>query len=141
VRVRWVVAQLCAEAEKRRTGAGADVRGENDNRPAKIYRAAAPVSQPSSVENLQAQIEDIYVRFFDLVEQDDGKRVLPDGIREQPIFVAAANQPSKSVRAGEFAHIKTLQSARVAEADFCQGAGQFRLAHARMPTQHTDAKG
>src|SRR5262245_15323101 len=57
---------------------GAEIRRHDQNGVGEIDRAALPVCQAAVIENLQKNIEDIRVRLFDFIEEDDLIRAAAD---------------------------------------------------------------
>jgi hypothetical protein len=68
-----------SEADLRAAMAGcAEIGGQDDEAMPEIRDPAARVRQPAIIENLQEQIPDIGVRFFELVEEDDREGLFSD---------------------------------------------------------------
>src|SRR5437660_7911022 len=79
-----------------------EIRGENDDAVAEVHRPSLPVSQPAVIEHLEQDVEDVRMRLFDLVEENNlvgspadcfGQRaafLIPDVARGAPISRATA---------------------------------------------------
>src|SRR3989338_10463073 len=67
----------------------ADVGGQDDHAVLEIHGAPLRVGQAAVVEHLQEDVEDLRVRFFYLVEEDDGVGAVPHELREAAAFVVA----------------------------------------------------
>ena len=68
---------------------GANVAGEDDDEVAAVDFAAVAVGDLAVVHDLQQQVHDVRVRFFDFVQQQHGVRVFLDLFGEQSaLFVA-----------------------------------------------------
>ena len=59
----------------------------DENDVPEIRLASIVVSQGPVIHNLQKQVEDVRMRFFDLVQQHDRMWILDSGIREQSTLV------------------------------------------------------
>ena len=61
-----------------------EVRGEDDKGFREIDPIAAAGGEDTIVQDLQKLVEDARMGLFDLVEEDDAERLLPDGIGQSP---------------------------------------------------------
>src|SRR6185312_7717063 len=59
-----------------------NVGGHDHNSIAEVYRAALGVGQLAIFQNLEQHVENVGVRFLDLVKQDDAVRLASYGLRE-----------------------------------------------------------
>src|SRR5690554_5820720 len=68
----------------------AQVGGHDNHRTGHRHRLAERIGDAPFAHDLQQQIEDAGVRFFDLVEQDDLKRLLPNLPHQRPLLALIA---------------------------------------------------
>ncbi len=114
----------------------ADIGGHDHDGIFEIYRSAVTVGQPAIVKNLQEDIEDVRMGFFDLVEQEDRIGPPPDGLGQVSALVVShisgrsADQSGDGVFFHEFGHVDPDHGLFVVEHEFGQGPGEFRLADA-----------
>ncbi|GBC78646.1 hypothetical protein HRbin08_02142 [bacterium HR08] len=114
-----------------------DVRRHDDDRVLEVHRPAMTVGQPPVVEDLQEDIEDIPMRFLQLVEEDDRIGATTHGFGELPPLLVAdvsgrrTDQASHRVLLHVLGHINPDQRALVVEEALGERAGQLRLPHAR----------
>ena len=84
------------------------------------------------VHDLEQDVEDVWVGFFNLIQKDDTMGILPHRIGQQPALVESNISRRGSDQAGNgmllhvFTHVKTL---KVNSHDECQLLGKFRLSH------------
>ena len=85
----------------------ADVRGHDHDRVAEVDRPALAVGQPSVVEQLQEDVEDVGVGLLDLVEQDHAVRPAPHRLGQLPALVVAdvAGRRADEARDGVLLHV------------------------------------
>ena len=111
----------------------AEVGGHDDHRVAEVDSAPPGVGQPAVVENLKQDIEDVGMRLFDLVEQDDGVRAPANGFGELAAFVVAhvsgrrAQQPRHRVLFHVLRHVQANHRPLVVEEEFGQSTRGFGL--------------
>ena len=65
----------------------ADVAGHNQDAVAEVNRAALSVGQSSSVQDLQEDVEDVLVRFFNFVQEDYRIGPAPDYFGQLAAFL------------------------------------------------------
>src|SRR5262245_39853634 len=71
----------------------AQVRRQDQDRVGEISGPAQRIGQPPVAHHLQQQVEDVVVSLLDLVEEDDRKRLAPDGAGQQAVrMVECADQ-------------------------------------------------
>jgi len=106
--------------------ARADVRGENDIVAAEILSFAIGQRDPSSIEDLQKQIEYQRMRFFHFVEKQRAAIVLGQSVTQHPRFgCGASEEQADRGLILKFRHVETVQVASskdiIAKADgyFC----------------------
>ena len=58
----------------------ADVTGHDDNRVSEIDRAPLAIGESAVVEHLQEDVEHVWMRLLNLVEQDHAVRLAADGL-------------------------------------------------------------
>ena len=79
---------------------GAGVGRHHDDHVAEIGLATVVIGQRAVIHHLQQDIEDVRMRFFDLIEQQHGMRLLGDRFGQQPALIEAdiarrrADQPA-----------------------------------------------
>ena len=84
------------------------------------------------VHDLEQDVEDIWVGFFNFIQKDDTMGVLPHRIGQQSALVETniswrgSNQSGNGMLLHVFTHVKTLE---VNSHDECQLLGEFRLSH------------
>src|SRR5208337_4476994 len=61
-----------------------DVGGHDDDRVLEVHGAPLAIGQAAFVENLEEDVEDVRVRLFDFVEEQDGIRTAPHLLGELP---------------------------------------------------------
>src|SRR5215813_7765921 len=125
----------------------ADVRGHDHNRVFEIHDAALSVGQPSVVQNLQHDVEDVVMSLIDLVEEDHRIGTPPDGLGQlSALFVTdvawrRADQPGYGVPLLVFRHINADHRALVVEEKFGQRPRQLRFADAGRAQKDERADG
>ena len=98
-------------------------------------RPLASVRRPSSM-HLQQDVEDVGVRLFDFVEEDDGVGTAAHGLGELAAFVVAdvagrrADETRDGVLLHVLAHVDADHGLLVVEEEFGEGAGGFGFADA-----------
>ena len=121
----------------------ADVRREDDDAAAEVGRPALLVGQAAVVEDLEEEIPDRRRRLLELVEQDDGERVLPDG-REQrraaPFDARVREQAVERVRRLVLAHVQAHESPLGAEEELRERLRDLRLPRAGRADEEEDAE-
>ena len=128
------LAPVAAEAD-RRAGlvGGARVRGHDEDHVAEIDLLAVVVGELAVVHHLQKDVEDVRVRLFNLVEQQDAVRMLVHAVGQKPPLVEAdiagrrADQAADRVLFHVFRHVEAqhLDAERA-----CQLLGDLGLADA-----------
>ena len=130
-------------ADERRT----HIAGHDDDRVLEVHRAALVVRQAAVVEHLQQHVEDVRVRLFDLVEEDHGVGLAPDGLRELSALVVTdvSRRRSDEPRGAEllliFAHVDPRHHVLVVEEVFGERLGQLRLTDARSAEENERSDG
>ena len=123
------------------------VAGKDDDGFRKIHRIPLSIRQPAVVKDLQEFIQNARVRLFDLVKQDDGKRIVPDCVGELATRLVAdiAGRRTQELLVGValliLGHVKPQKAALIPEEVPGQRLGGFRLAGARRPGEEKDALG
>ena len=114
----------------------ADVAGHDDDRVLEIDGAALAVGDAAVVEDLEQDVEDVVVRFFDFVEEHDGIGLAADGLAELAAFLVAdvagrrADEPGDAVLLHVFAHVDADHGVLVVEEEFGERVGEFGFADA-----------
>ena len=89
----------------------AQIGREDDERVRKVHRAALTIGQAAIVEYLKQNVEDVGMRFFDLVEQHHLIGPTPDSLGQDTAFFISdiarrcTDQPRYAVLFHEFGHI------------------------------------
>lgn len=110
-----------------------DVRGHDDDRILEVHRPSLPVGQPSVIENLQEDIEDIARGLLDLIEEDDAVWLPPHRFGQLPSLVVAdvsrrgSDEPRDRVGFHVFAHIDPDEGVLVIEELFGESLGGLGL--------------
>ena len=114
----------------------ADVGGHDDDGVLEVNGTALVVGESSIVEHLQQDVEDVGVRFLDLVKKDDGIGLTPYGLGElSTLFVPhiswrRTDQTRDGVTFLVFRHVDTHHVVLVVEQELGQGFGQLCLTDA-----------
>src|SRR5579885_1391030 len=125
----------------------AEVGSHDDDGIAEIHRIAESVRQLAVFKNLQQDIENVRMRLFDLIQQDDRIRRAANTLRQlAALFVAhvsrrRANELRNGVLLHEFGHVEAHQRLFRAEEEFREAARHFRLADARRSKEKEAAHG
>ena len=77
------------------------VRGHDDDRVPEIDGPTLPVGQPSIIQDLEQYVEDIGVRLFDLVKEEDGIWTASDCLGQLPPFFVAYVAGRSADQAGD----------------------------------------
>ena len=126
---------------------GADVRCHDDDAVAEIHPPPLGVGQMAVIEYLQQDVEDIRVRLFDFVEQDEAVGLAPHGLGElSALFIAdVSGGRAYQARDGEFlhelGHVDADERVLTAEHELGQRSGQLGLADAGRPQEDEVADG
>ena len=105
------------------------IAGHDNNRVGEVHLAALAVSQLTIIQDLQENIENIRVRLFHLVKEQDRIRSVAYLLRQLPSFFIAYIAWRRSIEAAsrEFlhvlTHIKADESRFVIKETFSQGLG------------------
>jgi hypothetical protein len=114
----------------------AEVRGHDEDGVLEVDGPAFGVGEAAVVEDLQEDVEDIGVRLFDLVEEDDGVRTAADGLGELAALVVAdvagrrADEPRDGVLLHVLGHVDADHGGLVVEEELGEGARGLGLADA-----------
>src|SRR4051794_26845559 len=114
--------------------AGADVRGHDHDRVAEVDGAALGVGEAAVLEDLQEDVEDVWVRLLDLVEQQHGVRLAAHGLGQLAALVVADVAPGRAAQAADrvllhvLGHVDPDHRLLVAEEEVGEGAGELGLA-------------
>ena len=125
----------------------AQVRGHDEHRVFEIDGAALGVGEAAVVHDLQQDVEDVGVRLFDLVEEDDGVGTAAHGLGELAAFVVAhvagrrADETRDGVLLHVLAHVDADHGLLVVEEKLGEGAGGFGFAHAGGAEKNEGADG
>ena len=114
----------------------ADVTSHDNDGVAEIDRASLTVGEAAVVEHLEEDIEDVWVRLLDFVEEHHAVRLAADSLAELAALLVAdvARRRADESRNGVFlhvlAHVDTHQRRLVIEQKLSQRAGQLGLTDA-----------
>ena len=121
----------------------ADVRGEDDHAAAEVDRPALLVGEPPVVEDLEEEVPDRRRRLLELVEQDDGERVLAHR-REQHraalLDARVGEQALECFRRLVLAHVEADEPALGAEQELGERLRDLGLAGAGRADEEEDAE-
>ena len=112
----------------------ADVAGHDQDGVSEVDGSTLAVRQPSVVEDLQEDVEDVRVGLFDLVEQDHLVGPPPNGFGQLAAFLVAdvpgrcADKPRHGELLHVLAHVDASHGGFVVEEEFGEGARELRLA-------------
>ena len=115
---------------------GSDVAGHDDDRVLEVDGASLRVGQAAVVEELQQDIEDVWMSLLDLIKEHDLVRTAANGLGELAALLVAdvARRSTQQARHGELlhvlAHVDAHQRLLVVEQEFGKGPGELRLPHA-----------
>ena len=115
----------------------AHVARHHHDRVGEVDRVPEAVAEPSVVEHLEEDVEDVAVGLLHLVEQDDGIRPTPDRLGETPAFLVAhvawgrTDQPGDRVLLHKLAHVDANHGVFVVKQHLCECLAQLRLPDAR----------
>src|SRR5437660_773812 len=114
--------------------AGANVGSHDDDGVLEVHRVAETVGELAIFKDLQQDVEDIRVRLFDFVQQDDRIRCALHALSQlAALFVAnvsrrRADQLRDRVLLHELGHVEANQRLLAAKHELCQRARDFRFA-------------
>ena len=119
-----------------------DIGGHDDDRVCEVYRASLAVGQTTVIKQLQENVEDVSMSFFDFVQQNHAVRIAAHGFRQSAAFFVShitrrrADQASHAVSFHEFAHIDANHVALIIEHEMSQRLAEFCLADASRAEKH-----
>ncbi len=122
----------------------AQVGGHDDQRVLEIDGPAFPVGQPAVVQDLEQDVENVGMGFFDLIQEDDGVRAPLDRFRElAALFIShvARGRPDQTgdrVLFHVFGHVQPDHGFFRIKEKLGERPGQFGLSHARR--SHKDER-
>ena len=125
---------------------GAEIGSQHDEGLFEIDLPALAIGQDAVIEDLQQDVEDLWMRLFDLVKQDHLIGPPADGFGQHAAFVIAdiarrrADQTGDGVLFHEFRHVDAHHRLVVIKEVFRQRLGQFGLAHAGRPEEQEAAQ-
>ena len=131
------VARFLAEAHSARLPLTARIRGHNDNGVCKTDRTPVGVVGLALIENLQQDVHDIRVRFFDLIKQNDGIGFPAHLFGKLPCLIIAdvagrrADKPRYRMLFHKFRHIQANERFRRIKQFTGKQLNKLGLAHAR----------
>ena len=115
----------------------ASITGHYHHSILEVYRATLAIGQTSIVHDLQQCIEDLWMRLFNLVQQNDAVRATAHLLGQLTTFVIAdipwraTEQTSNGMRLHVLRHIHADQAILTTEEFSGQRFRQFRLTHTR----------
>ncbi len=114
----------------------AEVRGHDDDGVLEVDDPALTVGEAAVIQDLQQDVEDVRMRLFDFVEQQDGVGATPDLLGQLPALLVAdvagrrADEARDVVLLLILGHVDADQGAFVVEEAAGQGAAEFGFADA-----------
>ena len=114
----------------------AHVAGHDDDRIAEVHRATLAIGQATFFQNLQQNVEDIGVRFLDLVKQHHRVRALTHGLRKLTALVEAhvarrrTHQARHAVLFHIFGHVEGDKRVLGVEQELRKRLGKLGFSHA-----------
>ena len=126
---------------------GGDVAGHDDDGVFEVDGSAVAVGESAVVEDLEQDVEDVGVSFFDFVEQDDAVGASSDGFGESASFFVAdvagrgADHAGDAVWFHEFAHVESYHRVFVVEEEFGECFAEFGFADAGGAQEDEGADG
>src|SRR5258708_3470069 len=127
----------CGAFELRATG----VAGHDHNGVFEVHCAPLAIGQATIIHNLQKRVEDLWMGFFNLVQQDHAVRATAHLFGQLAAFVVpnvtrrATKQARDRVRLHVFRHVQTDHMILAAEEFRCQRFGQFGFTDAGRPQE------
>src|ERR1035437_667733 len=121
--------------------ASSQVGSHDDNGIPEINGVTKAVGKLAVFENLQQYIEDVGMRLFDFIQEDDGVGSATNALGQLATFFIAdiawrgANQFRNGVLLHEFGHVEAHQGFFRAEKKFGEPASYFGFANARGPKE------
>ena len=115
---------------------GSDIRGHNDNGVSKIDFAGKAIGDLAVLENLQENVPDIGMGFFDFIEKDNAVGAATDFFGELTALFVTNVSWGGTDKAGDikllhvFGHIELNEGILFAEDFFGEGFGQVGFADA-----------
>ncbi len=128
-------------------GLRADVAGHDDDGVFEIDGAALAVGEAAVVEDLEEDVEDVAVGFFDFVEEDDGIRPAADGFGELAAFFVAdvswrgADEAGDGMLLHEFGHVDADEGVFGVKEEFREGFAELGFSDAGGAKEHEGADG
>ena len=116
---------------------GTEVRGHNDDRITEVDRSPLPVSQTPIIQYLQQNVEDIRMRFFHFIQQDDGIRTTTHRFGQVATFFITdisrrrTNQTRHRVFLHKLGHIDTDHRLVAIKHKVCQRLTKLCFPHTR----------
>ena len=114
---------------------GADVTRQDDNRLPKTHRSPVRIAQLAVLQNLQKQIQNIRMRFFNFIKQHHAIRSTTNFICQFPAILIAnitsrrTDKPTSRVALRKLAHVNFNQAIIAAKNFPRQNSRQFRFSN------------
>ncbi len=125
----------------------AGIAGHDDDAVLKVNRATMTIGEPTVIHNLKQGIEDLRMRFFNLIQQDNAIGSASDCLSELPTFLKTdvsrrcADEPGDGVLLLVLGHVQTHHSVLIVKEEPGKSARQFGLSHAGRTEEHKATDG
>ena len=125
----------------------ADIGGHDDHGVFEIDRPAFAVGEPSVVQDLEQDVEDIRMGFFDLVKQQDGIGPAADSLGQISAFFISdisrrsADQARHRMLFHVLRHVDAHHGVFIIEEELGQGSGQFGFPDTRGAEKYEGSHG
>ncbi len=109
----------------------AEVAGHDEDGVFEVDGAALAIGDAAVIEDLEEDVEDVWVGFFDLIKEDDAVGAATDGLGELAAGVVAdvagrsAEEATDAVFFHVFGHVDAGEGGGVVEEELGEGAGEF----------------
>jgi len=127
----WSSSGLRAFGAELHDGVGPGVRGQDDDRVFEIDAAPFPVLHLPLVEDLEEELQDVGMGLLDLVQENDGVGLSPDGFRQNatfPVSHVARRRPLQRGNRVGFLKLRHVDGDQVSLPPIQEvGKGQSRL--------------
>ena len=118
-------------------GLRAEVGGHDDDGVFEVHHTALAIGQAAVVQDLQEDVEDIRMGFFDFIQEDDAVWFTAYGFGELTTFIVAHIPRRSPHKAADceffhvFTHVDTNHGVFIVKEGFCQGFGKLGFTQPR----------
>ena len=126
---------------------GSEVARHDDEGILEVDDTALAIGQAAIIKDLEEDVEDVGMSFFDFIKKDNRIRMTAHGFRElTPFFIAyisrrRTNQAAYGMLFHIFTHIDADNALFIVEEHFRKALGKFRLADARRAQEDKGTNG